>query len=71
MRLETLLSLLFFFLLVPALARADEWPQWRGERRDGVWRETGILRKYPAGGPRVVWRQRIGPGYAGPSVAGG
>jgi outer membrane protein assembly factor BamB len=52
-------------------APCDDWPGWRGERRDGVWRETGILRKFPAGGPKAVWRAEVGPGYSGPAVAGG
>jgi len=69
--LRPILLLALPCIAVAQASRADEWPQWRGEKRDGVWRETGILRKYPAGGPRVVWRQPIGPGYAGPSVAGG
>ncbi len=52
-------------------ARADDWPQWLGPERDGVWRETGILEKFPAGGPKVLWRTPIGGGYAGPAVADG
>lgn len=50
---------------------ADDWPQWLGPNRDSVWRETGIVEKFPAGGPKVLWRSPIGSGYAGPSVAGG
>jgi outer membrane protein assembly factor BamB len=52
-------------------ARADDWPQWLGPQRDGVWRETGILDKFPAQGPQVRWRTPIGGGYTGPAVAGG
>src|SRR5206468_9032384 len=52
-------------------ARADDWPQWLGPKRDGVWRETGIVDKFPEGGPKVRWRQKIGPGYTGPAVAQG
>src|SRR5258708_7159303 len=51
-------------------ARADDWPQWLGPKRDGVWRETGILEKFPKGGPKVLWRAPIGGGYSGPAVAG-
>jgi hypothetical protein len=51
--------------------RADDWPQWLGPKRDGVWRETGIMEKFPEGGPKVRWRQKIGPGYTGPAVAEG
>jgi outer membrane protein assembly factor BamB len=51
-------------------ARADDWPQWLGPRRDGVWRETGVLERFPEGGPKTRWRTAIGAGYAGPAVAG-
>src|ERR1041385_5684768 len=50
---------------------ADDWPQWLGPKRDSVWRETGILEKFPADGPPIVWRFEIGGGYAGPAVVGG
>ncbi|HEX5270695.1 MAG TPA: PQQ-binding-like beta-propeller repeat protein, partial [Gemmataceae bacterium] len=58
-------------LLAPAAAPADDWPQWLGPKRDGVWRETGLLDKFPAGGPKVLWRTPIESGFAGPAVAGG
>jgi outer membrane protein assembly factor BamB len=57
-----------FFFTFPALAQADDWPQWLGPKRDAVWRETGILDKFPKGGPKVRWRTPIGGGYAGPAV---
>ena len=50
---------------------ADDWPQWMGPQRDNVWREKGILDKFPENGPRVSWRTKIAGGYAGPSVAAG
>src|SRR6185437_12478903 len=58
-------------LLLAPLAAADDWPQWLGPRRDGQWREAGILDKFPAGGPKVLWRKPCGTGYSSPSVAGG
>lgn len=66
------LFLLAVFLVYGSGAvRADDWPQWLGPKRDGVWRETGILDKFPAGGPKVRWRVPVGLGYAGPAVASG
>ena len=50
---------------------ADDWPQWLGPKRDGVWRESDIVKKFPTGGPKVNWRVPIGGGYAGPAVANG
>lgn len=60
-----------FSLVAAAAARADDWPQWLGPQRDGVWRETGIVEKFPVEGLRFRWRTVIGGGYAGPAVAGG
>jgi outer membrane protein assembly factor BamB len=50
---------------------AAEWPHWQGPAGDGVWRETRLLTKFPKGGPRVLWRVPIRPGYSGPAVAKG
>jgi outer membrane protein assembly factor BamB len=55
----------------PPGARGEDWPQWLGEDREGVWRETGLLERFPAGRPKVRWRARLGPGNSGPAVAGG
>ncbi|MDQ3622336.1 MAG: PQQ-like beta-propeller repeat protein, partial [Verrucomicrobiota bacterium] len=62
---------LAFMAVATAETRGDDWPQWMGPRRDAVWRETGIVDKFPEGGPNVRWRTPIGGGYAGPAVAGG
>lgn len=51
--------------------RADDWPQWRGPNRDGVWNETGILETFPAGGLKFRWRVQVGFGWSSPVVAGG
>jgi outer membrane protein assembly factor BamB len=51
--------------------RADDWPQWLGPQRDGIWRETGILDRFPEGGPKILWRTKIAAGYSGPAVADG
>ena len=64
----------FLSLLVGSLvprAAADDWPQWFGRNRDGVWREDGILDTFPAGGPKQVWTAPLGAGYSGPAVANG
>lgn len=58
-------------LLGTTSGHADDWPQWMGPQRDNVWRESGIIEKFPAGGPKVLWRTPIAGGYSGPAVAGG
>lgn len=51
-------------------ASADDWPQWRGEDRLAVWRETGIVEELPDA-LAVSWRTPLRSGYSGPAVAGG
>jgi outer membrane protein assembly factor BamB len=58
-------------LLFQCSASGDDWNQWLGNNRDGIWKESGILKKFPDGGPKVVWKTEIGSGYAGPAVANG
>src|SRR6201987_3902569 len=50
--------------------RADDWPQWLGPQRDGIWREQGLLKEFPKDGPKVLWRMPISEGYGGPAVVG-
>src|SRR5262249_46238229 len=52
-------------------SRADDWPQWRGPTRDGVWRETGVLETFPRQGLEIRWRAPVGPGWSSPVVAQG
>lgn len=65
-----------FFSLILLLSwaltvRAEDWPQFRGPNRDGVWHETGLLESFPAGGLPVLWRTPVGPGWSSPVVADG
>ncbi|HEX5446636.1 MAG TPA: PQQ-binding-like beta-propeller repeat protein [Pirellulales bacterium] len=52
-------------------AAADDWPQWRGPTRDGVWRETGVVEKFASPQIKIRWRVPISSGYSGPTVADG
>jgi outer membrane protein assembly factor BamB len=51
--------------------RADDWPQWQGPHRDGIWRETGLLAAFPQDGLNILWRVPVAGGFAGPAVSGG
>lgn len=54
------------------LGFAEDWPQWRGPKRDGISTETGLLKQWPEGGPALAWKATgIGAGYSGVAVAGG
>jgi outer membrane protein assembly factor BamB len=52
-------------------ASTSDWPQWRGPNRDGISRETGLLKQWPAGGPKLIWQVNdIGDGFSTPAVVG-
>jgi outer membrane protein assembly factor BamB len=53
------------------VAGAADWPQWRGPERNGVSKETGLLKEWPKAGPKLLWQVKdLGEGYATPSVVG-
>ena len=48
-----------------------DWPQWRGPNRDGISKETGLLKTWPKGGPTLLWTfEKTGLGYSSFSVVG-
>jgi len=54
-----------------AVAGAPYWTDFRGPLRDGHYRERAILTDWPAGGPKRLWKQPVGGGYASFVVADG
>src|SRR6266404_1169915 len=65
-------SSLGFFLNSLLVAAAHDWPQWRGPDRTDVSKETGLLKQWPAEGPKRVWLfKNAGNGYSGPAIVGG
>jgi outer membrane protein assembly factor BamB len=58
-------------LLSAALVTAQDWPQYLGAQRDGVYRGPALAATWPAAGPPVLWRKRVGQGFSGPVVAEG
>jgi outer membrane protein assembly factor BamB len=62
---------LLMILLSFNLAHAADWPQWRGPNRDGISRETGLLKTWSATGPKVLWRSPLGSGYSSIAVSQG
>src|SRR5262245_29832714 len=56
---------------VAGAALALDWPQWRGPARDGLSKETGLLKEWPEGGPPELWHvSKIGDGYSTPVIRG-
>jgi outer membrane protein assembly factor BamB len=64
------LGLLSAYLLTVGV-RGEDWPQWRGPERTGLSKETGLLKEWPQGGPKLLWKlQDLGGGYSTPAVVG-
>ncbi|HKO95523.1 MAG TPA: PQQ-binding-like beta-propeller repeat protein [Pyrinomonadaceae bacterium] len=59
------------FLAGQAAAQTGgDWPQWRGTNRDGISKETGLLKQWPADGPPLAWKATgAGGGYSSFAVA--
>jgi len=48
------------------------WPRFRGPNQDGKSTETGLLKKWPEGGPKMIWSvDGLGSGYSSVAVADG
>jgi outer membrane protein assembly factor BamB len=64
--------LLVALLSIPlaAMLAASDWPQFLGPSRNGVYAGAALNEKWPATGPRLLWRKEIGQGLSGPIVAG-
>ncbi len=37
-------------------ATASPWPQWHGVNRDGKSLDKGLLKSWPAAGPKLLWK---------------
>lgn len=73
--IKTLMSLaviaLFLSTEIAAQVGAD-WPQWRGPNRDGISKETGLLKQWPEQGPPLVWKATgAGGGYSSLAISNG
>jgi len=46
--------------------------QWRGENRNGVYDETGLLKKWSDNGPQLLWKfEGLGEGHTSVAIANG
>ncbi len=58
-------------LLMPAGLALADWPQFLGPDRTGTVAEAeGLVRSWPAEGPKVLWRVPVGVGFGGPAIYG-
>ena len=68
--LNCFLSLALILSAFTSSGVADDWPNWMGPKKDNVWRESGLLEKFPIDGPKILWKSKLAGGYAGPAVVG-
>ena len=69
--MRTLAALILVAAVAGTALHANDWPDFRGPGRTGLWQESGILSRFPDTGIKVLWRTPIKGGYAGPVVADG
>jgi outer membrane protein assembly factor BamB len=56
---------------IGATLAASDWPQWHGPNRNGLSSETGLLARWPSGGPPQLWTTTaIGGGYGSLAIVG-
>ena len=60
-----------FFLLLTAVARGEDWPQFLGPTRNGVYAASDLAVAWPKSGPALLWKKDVGQGFSGPVVANG
>jgi len=64
------LAVLVVSVQLVAKSPVGEWSQFRGQNRDGISPEAGLLDAWSEAGPPEVWRVPLGPGFSGISVVG-
>ena len=67
---------ILFLIIVTSLFAQSIFAQsavgWRGENRDGIYNETGLLKSWPEEGPELLWSvSDAGKGYSSPVISGG
>lgn len=69
MKSQTTLIVFVVLLLAGVSAQSQTVAQWRGANRDGIYHESGLLKTWPAEGPKLLWEtEAIGNGYGSPMV---
>jgi len=59
------------FAVILTRASANDWPQFLGPTRNGVYSGPALAASWPKDGPPVLWQRKVGAGFSGPAVASG
>jgi outer membrane protein assembly factor BamB len=71
-RIVSIVSLVVFTSCLVTAQTPGDWPQWRGPNRDGISKETGLLKQWPQQGPPLAWKATgAGNGYSSLAISGG
>ena len=71
MRLRYVRLVAVVVAFVAGFARAADWPQILGPKRDGQSVETKLNLDWGTGGPKIAWSKDVGTGWAGVVTAAG
>ena len=69
--MKTNTMLIAVIVMVAAGGTLADWPQYLGPNRNAISPEKGLLRSWPADGPKVLWTISLGAGYGGAAVSEG
>lgn len=57
--------------LFATVTLAADWPNYRGPEHNGISKESGWTTDWPADGPKVLWKAKVGMGFSAIVVANG
>ena len=66
-----LLAFLALVVALPSTLRAGDVTAYRGPQNNGLYEETGLLKAWPAAGPKLLWKHMLGQAYGPPAVVDG
>lgn len=70
-RLKKFTSFCAAIFTLATFSHAADWPHWRGTNFNGISAETNWNTKWPAEGPKQLWKANVGTGFSSVSVSKG
>jgi outer membrane protein assembly factor BamB len=69
--MKVLIALSFLVMAGRRTLSAQDWPQFLGPTRNGVYSGADLPSSFPKSGLRTIWKKTVGQGFSGPIVADG